>query len=431
MANKDFKSFFIDHPNHPSLLVVFNQYDRSSQPIRQNGFSIRIPLPKQLRQRALAILNHKGSDSSRVNVAVTEPVLSKITSCNWIIDSGTTDHISSSQDSLLHKNKYCSLLSVLLPSGEKANIVVNGSLPLTSEYYLHDVLCVPTFVERKHCHILQVARTLKFHAHLPNQFFGECALHAVHIINRLPTPALSLKTPFERLYSTPALLPSTTHSLLLLPPHLTTSPHHLRHHNRRLLLYEPILVAQNPHLCQNPHIPIQSCHVQYFLIHHILRRRHHHPTRLRFIRLSLRSPNPIQLCLRSPNLTSLCLSPFMNPLPFVVPAARLFHRRSFKITSAPLFAQTNLLLSCQVRQKVHVILWLTMSLIIVILLRIRNLLPILALMLNPNLILRLLIIPNGSEQCNLNCRHFKTMVRGILHPFRPAKFPSVVDGFAR
>ena len=60
-------------------------------------------------------------------------------------------------------------------------------------------------VERKHRHILQVARALKFHAHLPTQFWGECALTGVHIINRLPTPVLSFKTPFERLYSKPPL----------------------------------------------------------------------------------------------------------------------------------------------------------------------------------------------------------------------------------
>ena len=63
-------------------------------------------------------------------------------------------------------------------------------------------------MERKHLHILQVARALKFHAQLPTQFWGECALTAVHIINRLPSPILSFKNPFELLYSKP---PSYSH----------------------------------------------------------------------------------------------------------------------------------------------------------------------------------------------------------------------------
>jgi len=71
--------------------------------------------------------------------------LSKVASRSWIIDSGATDHISSSPQLSLGTNNRCSLPPVLLPSGDKANIVAKGSMPLNSVYYLYNVLYVPTF----------------------------------------------------------------------------------------------------------------------------------------------------------------------------------------------------------------------------------------------------------------------------------------------
>jgi hypothetical protein len=96
----------------------------------------------QLKQ--LLSLVSKNDDSISQANAVTKPGLSKITSRNWIIDSGATNHISSSSKLFL-KNKICSFHSVMLPSGDKVNIVAKGSLPLNSVYYLHNMLCVPTF----------------------------------------------------------------------------------------------------------------------------------------------------------------------------------------------------------------------------------------------------------------------------------------------
>ncbi|KAI3759425.1 hypothetical protein L6452_07232 [Arctium lappa] len=55
-------------------------------------------------------------------------------------------------------------------------------------------------VERKHRHLLEMARSLKFEASLPTKFWGECVMTAAYIINRLPSKVIGFKTPFEILF---------------------------------------------------------------------------------------------------------------------------------------------------------------------------------------------------------------------------------------
>ncbi|GJW41586.1 retrovirus-related pol polyprotein from transposon TNT 1-94, partial [Tanacetum coccineum] len=63
-------------------------------------------------------------------------------------------------------------------------------------------------VERKHRHLLETARAIRFQANLPVHFWGHCVLAATYLINRMPMKVIGWKTPYEKLHGT---VPSYTY----------------------------------------------------------------------------------------------------------------------------------------------------------------------------------------------------------------------------
>lgn len=63
-------------------------------------------------------------------------------------------------------------------------------------------------VERKHRHLLEMARALYFQSNLPISFWGECVQTAAYLINRSPLSVLGHISPYEKLHGTP---PSFSH----------------------------------------------------------------------------------------------------------------------------------------------------------------------------------------------------------------------------
>jgi len=72
---------------------------------------------------------------------------------------------------------------------------------------VHQTSCVNSpqqngIVERKHGHLLNVARALMIQSHLPKIYWSYSVIHVVYIINMLLTHVLNYSSPHEMLYKT-------------------------------------------------------------------------------------------------------------------------------------------------------------------------------------------------------------------------------------
>ena len=118
-------------------------------PTNQEMQSLMHGLSDMQFQQILSIMHNKGTShiaNPKANAAGT-PGLSQtpLRLHRLIIDSGATDHITSSPNLLVNSSKNTFLPPVIMPSGEQAPITSTGTLPLNSDISLKNVLGVPSF----------------------------------------------------------------------------------------------------------------------------------------------------------------------------------------------------------------------------------------------------------------------------------------------
>lgn len=98
----------------------------------------------------------------------------------------------------------CSIKTVRSDNGTE---FVNNKMSnlFSSLGIIHQTTCAYTpqqngIADRKHRHLLNVARSLLFQSGIPLSMWPECILTVAYLINRLPSSVLSGKSPFELVY---------------------------------------------------------------------------------------------------------------------------------------------------------------------------------------------------------------------------------------
>ena len=140
--------------NHGSTHFKHNNSHQSSannvkeRPVMQEVPSMTNGLSDLQIQQILSIMQGKGTTQStnpKANAAASGLLQTLLHLHRLIIDSGATDHITSSPTLLVNSSKNTFLPPVAMPSGEQAPITSIGNLPLNSAATLKNVLGVPSF----------------------------------------------------------------------------------------------------------------------------------------------------------------------------------------------------------------------------------------------------------------------------------------------
>ncbi|KAL2932983.1 Retrovirus-related Pol polyprotein from transposon RE1, partial [Bienertia sinuspersici] len=100
-------------------------------------------------------------------------------------------------------------VKILAVRSDNAKELTEGELKLffQSKGIVNQTSCTDTpqqngVVERKHRHLLEVARALHFQSNLLIRFWGECVLCGTYLINRMPLKSIDMLTPYYKMFQT-------------------------------------------------------------------------------------------------------------------------------------------------------------------------------------------------------------------------------------
>ncbi|KAG8366306.1 hypothetical protein BUALT_Bualt17G0062600 [Buddleja alternifolia] len=127
------------HPKHASAKNTQSKHNNNNQssvnnvreaPLMQQNQSVINGLTELQLQQILTIMQGTGPSSSVTPKANNANTSSGLSPPELIIDSGATDHITSSPALLVNSKQNTSLPPVVMPNGDQAPIISTGSLPL-------------------------------------------------------------------------------------------------------------------------------------------------------------------------------------------------------------------------------------------------------------------------------------------------------------
>ncbi|WVY95971.1 hypothetical protein V8G54_028122 [Vigna mungo] len=214
--------------NKTSASLVVIDSSAAPQPLNLDGNHTNDQLTffKDQYQVILALLQHTKDHSSSVNHASIHNSGTSSTSPHWIIDSGATDHICPIQ-SLFHNLQTIKPTHINLPNhitviASFSRTIHIGALLLVDVLFKSQLMMIGAawkvddlyffeeshdlnpnkngIVERKHQHVLNVARDLLFQSALLSVFWSYAIRHVLHLINRLPTPFLENQSPYQYVF---------------------------------------------------------------------------------------------------------------------------------------------------------------------------------------------------------------------------------------